>query len=58
MSNLILEPLLDDIFSKIKFLIDIRYSINVLLRAKKVRHHTSVSFEKFDVVKALLSFCL
>jgi hypothetical protein len=27
--NLILEPLLDDSFSKIKFLIDICYSINV-----------------------------
>jgi hypothetical protein len=28
----------------------------VLLRAKKVRHQISVSFEKFDVVQALLSF--
>jgi hypothetical protein len=27
--NLILEPLIDDSFSKIKFPIDIRYSINV-----------------------------
>jgi hypothetical protein len=30
----------------------------VLLRAKKVGHQTSVSFEKFNVVQALLSFCL
>jgi hypothetical protein len=30
--------------------------LNVLLRAKKVRHQISVSFEKFDVVQALLSF--
>jgi hypothetical protein len=30
----------------------------VLLGAKKVGHQTSVSFEKFDVVQALLSFCL
>jgi hypothetical protein len=29
---------------------------NVLLRAKKVGHQISVSFEKFDVVQALLSF--
>jgi hypothetical protein len=28
----------------------------VLLRAKKVGHQISVSFEKFDVVQALLSF--
>jgi hypothetical protein len=28
----------------------------VLLRAKKVLHQISVSFEKFDVVQALLSF--
>jgi hypothetical protein len=27
-----------------------------LLRAKKVGHQVSVSFEKFDVVQALLSF--
>jgi hypothetical protein len=32
--------------------------ILVLLRAKKVGHQTSVSFEKFNVVQALLSFCL
>jgi hypothetical protein len=31
---------------------------NVLLRAKKVGHQISVSFEKFDVVQALLSFFL
>jgi hypothetical protein len=31
-------------------------SNNVLLRAKKVGHQISVSFEKFDVVQALLSF--
>jgi hypothetical protein len=30
----------------------------VLLRAKKVGHQISVSFEKFDVVQALLSFFL
>jgi hypothetical protein len=30
----------------------------VLLGAKKVGHQTSVSFEKFDVVQALLSCCL
>jgi hypothetical protein len=30
----------------------------LLLRAKKVGHQTSVSFEKFNVVQALLSFCL
>jgi RAB protein geranylgeranyltransferase component A len=29
---------------------------DVLLRAKKVGHQISVSFEKFDVVQALLSF--
>jgi hypothetical protein len=29
---------------------------HVLLRAKKVGHQISVSFEKFDVVQALLSF--
>jgi hypothetical protein len=34
---------------------DINYCI-VLLRAKKVGHQISVSFEKFDVVQALLSF--
>jgi hypothetical protein len=28
----------------------------LLLRAKKVGHQISVSFEKFDVVQALLSF--
>jgi hypothetical protein len=28
----------------------------VLLRAKNVGHQISVSFEKFDVVQALLSF--
>jgi hypothetical protein len=28
------------------------------LRAKKGGHQTSVNFEKFDVVQALLSFCL
>jgi hypothetical protein len=32
------------------------YSYHVLLRAKKVGHQISVSFEKFDVVQALLSF--
>jgi hypothetical protein len=32
------------------------YSMYVLLRAKKVGHQISVSFEKFDVVQALLSF--
>jgi hypothetical protein len=31
---------------------------DVLLRAKKVGHQISVSFEKFDVVQALLSFFL
>jgi hypothetical protein len=31
---------------------------SVLLRAKKVGHQISVSFEKFDVVQALLSFFL
>jgi hypothetical protein len=31
-------------------------SHDVLLRAKKVGHQISVSFEKFDVVQALLSF--
>jgi hypothetical protein len=39
-------------------LIDIKitkfYSEKVLLRAKKVGHQISVSFEKFDVVQALL----
>jgi predicted glycosyltransferase len=30
---------------------------NVLLRAKKVGHQISVSFEKFDVVQALLLYC-
>jgi hypothetical protein len=30
--------------------------MNVLLRAKKVGHQISVSFEKFDVVQALLSY--
>jgi hypothetical protein len=30
----------------------------VLLRAKKVGHQISVSFEKFDVVQALLNFFL
>jgi hypothetical protein len=30
--------------------------VNVLLRAKKVGHQISISFEKFDVVEALLSF--
>jgi hypothetical protein len=30
--------------------------VYVLLRAKKVGHQISVSFEKFDVVQALLSF--
>jgi hypothetical protein len=30
----------------------------VLLRAKKVGHQISVSFEKFDIVQALLSFFL
>jgi hypothetical protein len=30
----------------------------VLLQAKKLGHQTSVSFEKFDVVQALLSFWL
>jgi hypothetical protein len=30
----------------------------VLLRAKKVGHQISASFEKFDVVQALLSFFL
>jgi hypothetical protein len=30
----------------------------VLLRAKKVGHQTFVSFEKFNVVQGLLSFCL
>jgi hypothetical protein len=36
----------------------IKYSTlnDVLLRAKKVGHQISVSFEKFDVVQALLSF--
>jgi hypothetical protein len=29
---------------------------NLLLRAKKMGHQISVSFEKFDVVQALLSF--
>jgi hypothetical protein len=29
--------------------------VYVLLRAKKVGHQISVSFEKFDVVQALLS---
>jgi hypothetical protein len=33
----------------------IHSDINVLLRAKNVGHQTSVSFEKFDVVQALLS---
>jgi hypothetical protein len=32
--------------------------VQVLLRAKKVGHQISVSFEKFDVVQALLSFFL
>jgi hypothetical protein len=31
-------------------------SATVLLRAKKVGHQISVSFEKFDVFQALLSF--
>jgi hypothetical protein len=31
---------------------------SLLLRAKKVGHQISVSFEKFDVVQALLSFFL
>jgi hypothetical protein len=35
-----------------------RFLTNVLLRAKKVVHQISVSFEKFDVVQALLSFFL
>jgi hypothetical protein len=33
-----------------------KMDIHVLLRAKKVGHQISVSFEKFDVVQALLSF--
>jgi hypothetical protein len=32
------------------------WNFDVLLRAKKVGHQISVSFEKFDVVQALLSF--
>jgi hypothetical protein len=36
-----------------------RYMLQVvLLRAKKVGHQISVSFEKFDIVQALLSFFL
>jgi predicted glycosyltransferase len=35
-----------------------RVFTHVLLRAKKVGHQISVNFEKFDVVQALLSFCL
>jgi hypothetical protein len=35
---------------------DIYMQLYVLLRAKKVGHQISVSFEKFDVVQALLSF--
>jgi hypothetical protein len=33
-----------------------RHLAHALLRAKKVGHQISVSFEKFDVVQALLSF--
>jgi hypothetical protein len=40
------------------FLAISRISAGVLLRAKKVGHQISVSFEKFDVVQALLSFFL
>jgi hypothetical protein len=36
----------------VRFLVE-HYS-NVLLRAKKVGHQISVSFEKFDVVQSLL----
>jgi hypothetical protein len=32
------------------------WNFDVLLPAKKVGHQISVSFEKFDVVQALLSF--
>jgi predicted glycosyltransferase len=41
-------------------LLEIKYKTfkYVLLRAKKVGHQISVSFEKFDVVQALLSFFL
>jgi hypothetical protein len=35
-----------------------RHCTIVLLRAKKVGHQISLSFEKFDVVQALLSFFL
>jgi hypothetical protein len=38
------------------FLRKISVPIYVLLRTKKVGHQISVSFEKFDVVQALLSF--
>jgi hypothetical protein len=38
-----------------RVVIKIKYKY-VLLRAKKVGHQISVSFEKFDVVQALLSF--
>jgi hypothetical protein len=40
-------------FSMNNLLFEVVY---VLLRAKKVGHQISVSFEKFDVVQALLSF--
>jgi hypothetical protein len=39
--------------SKIVFQLSAGY---LLLRAKKVGHQIPVSFEKFDVVQALLSF--
>jgi hypothetical protein len=42
---------------KITFFV-ITFFSKVLLRAKKVGHQISVSFEKFDVVQALLSFFL
>jgi hypothetical protein len=45
-------PLLDCIKNDVLFNMEQK---KVLLRAKKVGHQISVSFEKFDVVQALLS---